>query len=58
MESDGRMNHFGRFYGLSADPGDGRPLVAVTGNCQAGSIRRLLESTGEADAVLIPRCTN
>lgn len=54
MESDGRMNHFGRFYGLSADPGDGRPLVAVTGNCQAGSIRRLLESTGEADAVLIP----
>lgn len=52
--SDGRRIHYGRFYGLADDPGDGRPLVAVTGNCQAGSIRRLLESTGHADAVLIP----
>ncbi|WP_295629503.1 WcbI family polysaccharide biosynthesis putative acetyltransferase [uncultured Corynebacterium sp.] len=57
MNVDPRTRHFGRFYGLSdvdALTGVDLPLVAVTGNCQAGSIRRLLESTGGADAVLIP----
>lgn len=47
------MRHYGRFYGTPDGDAD-LPLVAVTGNCQAGSIRRLLESTGRADAVLIP----
>ncbi|MYM18892.1 peptide ABC transporter ATPase [Brevibacterium sp. 5221] len=45
--------HYGRFFGL-ADPAPGdRPLVVVHGNCQAGSVRRLLETAG-ADAPLIP----
>lgn len=61
MNADPRRLHYGRFYGLSGDDGPAGhgtgadlPLVAVTGNCQAGSLRRLLESTGGADAVLIP----
>lgn len=54
MNVDPRIHHYGRFYGLSDQGSSDRPLVAVTGNCQAGSIRRLLDSTGAADAVLIP----
>lgn len=55
-----RRLHFGQFYGLlpvegpEGSRGSGnRPFVVVHGNCQAGSIRRLLETAG-ATAVRIP----
>lgn len=35
--------HYGAFYGLIDLPQDGRPLLLVHGNCQAESLRVLLE---------------
>jgi hypothetical protein len=54
---DGRMRHYGTFYGL--DPvrsSPDRPLLLVWGNCQAESVRVLLSgsSTLEAETVRIP----
>jgi hypothetical protein len=53
-DSAARRRHFGHFYGLlPLEAPDERPFVVVHGNCQAGSIRRLLETAG-AIAVRIP----
>ncbi|MET0189322.1 MAG: WcbI family polysaccharide biosynthesis putative acetyltransferase [Pseudonocardia sediminis] len=51
---DGRRRHFGRFYGLTPLP-DG-PVALVHGNCQAESLRVLLEGspTFPLTAVRIP----
>lgn len=38
-----RNLHYGAFYGLTDLPQDGRPLLLVHGNCQAESLRVLLE---------------
>lgn len=46
---DGRTRHYGTFYGLPAEDGavgDG-PVVLVHGNCQAESIRLLVDSAPE-----------
>ncbi|MBE8526379.1 hypothetical protein ILP97_54455 [Amycolatopsis sp. H6(2020)] len=48
-----RREHFGQFYGLRPVDPAGRPVVLVHGNCQAGSVRRLLETSG-ACAVRVP----
>jgi hypothetical protein len=44
----GRARHYGEFYGLSPLPDDGRPLLVVHGNCQAESLRQLLQQAPEA----------
>lgn len=51
--------HYGRFYGLDAAPAGGSgggvgPRVAVVGNCQAESLRILLDSTGALTSFRIP----
>ncbi|HET7799605.1 MAG TPA: WcbI family polysaccharide biosynthesis putative acetyltransferase [Humibacillus xanthopallidus] len=38
-----RAGHYGQFYGLDPLPGDDRPLLVVHGNCQAESLRQLLQ---------------
>ncbi|WP_034252203.1 MULTISPECIES: WcbI family polysaccharide biosynthesis putative acetyltransferase [Arsenicicoccus] len=44
-DSDGRVRHYGAFYGVDALPeGDG-PLVVVLGNCQAEAVRVLLNGS-------------
>ncbi len=51
---EARRRHFGHFYGIDPiDSPSDRPFLVVHGNCQAGSLRRLLETAG-ATAVRIP----
>jgi hypothetical protein len=45
----GRRQHYAHFYGLLPLPRDGRPLLVVHGNCQAESLRVLLD--GDASPV-------
>jgi Polysaccharide biosynthesis enzyme WcbI len=45
----GRRQHYAHFYGLLPLPRDGRPLLLVHGNCQAESLRVLLD--GDASPV-------
>lgn len=45
----GRRQHYAHFYGLLPLPRDDRPLLVVHGNCQAESLRVLLD--GEASPV-------
>ena len=50
-----RRRHYGDFYGV--DPTDRRPdlpFIAVMGNCQAESLRILLNSSGLVDSFRIP----
>lgn len=52
---DPRRLHYGEFYQLRAPArGRGGPTVAVVGNCQAESLRILLDSTGGVDSFRIP----
>jgi hypothetical protein len=44
----GRRQHYAHFYGLLPLPRDGRPLVVVHGNCQAESLRVLLDGSASA----------
>ncbi len=58
-EPSGRTRHYGAFYGLPEVPvpgADGRDVLVVYGNCQAESVRVLLElALGDAvTAVRIP----
>ena len=39
----GRQQHYAHFYGLLPLPSDDRPLLVVHGNCQAESLRVLLD---------------
>ena len=39
----GRARHYGQFYGLEPLPDGGRPLLLVHGNCQAESLRQLIQ---------------
>lgn len=39
----GRRQHYAHFYGLAPLPSDDRPLLVVHGNCQAESLRVLLD---------------
>ena len=43
---DGRLRHYGTFYGLPEDPAPGS-VVIVHGNCQAESVRVLLDRAPE-----------
>ena len=43
----GRARHYGVFYGLDPVPND-RPLLVVHGNCQAESLRLVLQNSPEA----------
>ncbi|RBY81427.1 hypothetical protein DQ239_02245 [Blastococcus sp. TF02-09] len=45
----GRRQHYAHFYGLQPIPRDDRPLALVHGNCQAESLRVLLD--GDASPV-------
>ncbi|MCS5480351.1 WcbI family polysaccharide biosynthesis putative acetyltransferase [Corynebacterium sp. YIM 101645] len=50
-----RRRHYGSFYRISPVPGaSGRPFVTVLGNCQAESLRLLLDSSGLVDSFRIP----
>ena len=51
-----RAFHYGEFYGLKPLPDDGRPLLVVHGNCQAESLRLLLQNAPDApcSSVRIP----
>ena len=52
---DPRRLHYGEFYQLRAPTrGRGVPTVAVVGNCQAESLRILLDSTSRVDSFRIP----
>lgn len=52
---DGRTLHYGVFYGIDPlPPDDGRPLVVVVGNCQAESLRVLLDAAGSVRSVRVP----
>ena len=43
---DGRTRHYGAFYGVTpAEPGDDRPVLLVHGNCQAESLRVVVEAS-------------
>lgn len=43
---DGRTRHYGAFYGVTpTDPGDDRPVLLVHGNCQAESLRVVVEAS-------------
>ncbi len=44
---DGRTRHYGAFYGLPECTTTAHPVVVVHGNCQAESIRLLLDSAPE-----------
>lgn len=51
----GRRQHYAGFYGLAPAPwADGRPKTIVVGNCQAESMRILLESSGWLTTMRIP----
>ena len=52
QSADARQWHFGEFYGLRQTERRG-PTILVHGNCQAGSVRRLLETAG-ANAMRVP----
>ncbi|GAA2533163.1 WcbI family polysaccharide biosynthesis putative acetyltransferase [Winogradskya humida] len=45
MDNSPRTWHYGEFYGLSEPHGDG-PITLVTGNCQAESLRIMLDGAG------------
>lgn len=45
MHADPRTRHFGTFYGLEEPDGDD-PVVLVVGNCQAESLRLMLDGGG------------
>ncbi|MBM2620345.1 hypothetical protein JIG36_33025 [Actinoplanes sp. LDG1-06] len=51
-QPDPRTRHYGVFYGLD-EPDDGGPLVLVVGNCQAESLRLMLDGGG-VSTVRIP----
>lgn len=53
-EPSPRHRHYGAFYGLDPLPEDDRPFVTVMGNCQAESLRLLLESSGAIRSVRVP----
>ena len=43
---DGRTRHYGAFYGVTpTEPGDDRPVLLVHGNCQAESLRVVVEAS-------------
>jgi hypothetical protein len=52
----GRARHYGQFYGLEPLPHGDRPLLLVHGNCQAESLRQLLQQAPNApwSSVRIP----
>lgn len=50
----GRRQHYAHFYGLLPLPQDDRPLLVVHGNCQAESLRVLLDGTGPVRTVRLP----
>lgn len=53
--TDPRRLHYGEFYGLKPLPdAPGHPFVIVVGNCQAESLRILLDSTGQISSVRTP----
>lgn len=53
--TDPRRLHYGEFYGLKPLPdADDRPFVIVVGNCQAESLRILLDSTSQIASVRTP----
>lgn len=55
MNDSGRRQHYGEFYAPAPPRAqDGLPLVAVIGNCQAESVRVLLEGTGRVRTVRVP----
>ena len=45
--------HYGEFYGLKPLPDSEKPLLVVHGNCQAESIRLLLQAADEAPCVSV-----
>ncbi|GAB2615085.1 hypothetical protein Aab01nite_27310 [Paractinoplanes abujensis] len=49
---DPRTRHFGAFYGIEEPAGDG-PVLLVIGNCQAESLRLMLDD-GELRTVRVP----
>lgn len=51
-----RRRHYAEFYGITAVPDDGRQVAVVHGNCQAESLRVVLEASAGAmvAAVRIP----
>lgn len=51
---DPRQRHYGEFYRLDPFPAGPAPLVTVIGNCQAESLRILLNSTGALRSFRIP----
>lgn len=51
---DPRSQHYGEFYQLRPLPAGRRPLIAVVGNCQAESLRLLLDATGTVRSFRIP----
>ncbi len=48
-----RAHHYGEFYGLKPLPDDDRPLLLVHGNCQAESLRLLLQRAPESPCASI-----
>ncbi len=51
--ADGRTRHYGAFYGLEELPADG-PVALVHGNCQAESLRIVLDGPGLATVRMPP----
>jgi hypothetical protein len=52
--ADARRRHYAEFYGLDPVP-EGRPLLLIHGNCQAESLRVVVEaSTDEVHPVRLP----
>ncbi len=51
-DPDARTRHFGAFYGLDETTSD-RPVVLVVGNCQAESLRIMLDA-GDVTTVRMP----
>lgn len=50
----GRRQHYAHFYGLLPIPTDDRPLLLVHGNCQAESLRVLLDGAASVRTVRVP----
>ncbi|HYQ32771.1 MAG TPA: WcbI family polysaccharide biosynthesis putative acetyltransferase [Lapillicoccus sp.] len=48
-----RAMHYGEFYGLKPMPASDKPLLVVHGNCQAESIRLLLQGAEDAPCVSV-----
>ena len=48
-----RAMHYGEFYGLKPMPASDKPLLVVHGNCQAESIRLLLQDAEDAPCVSV-----